>query len=102
MPIAEYLDETRGLGLGDRRLLPERPLERVEVRRLLDWFHQKFNEEVTGYLVTEKIHKRFMGAENGGGPPDMGAIRAARTNIRYHLSYIGYLVATRNWLAATN
>src|SRR4051794_16164246 len=34
-PIAEYLDETRGLALGDRRLLPEDPKGRVEVRRLL-------------------------------------------------------------------
>ncbi len=27
------------------------------------------------------------------------AIRAARTNVRYHLHYIGYLIAGRNWLA---
>ena len=33
--IAEYLDETRGLGMGDRRLLPDQPGERAEVRRLL-------------------------------------------------------------------
>lgn len=99
MVIAEYLDETRGLGLGDRRLLPERPAERVEVRRLLDWFLGKFHEEVSGYLVTEKIFKRFMAADAGGGPPDMNAIRAARANVRYHLRYIGYLISTRNWLA---
>ena len=35
----------------------------------------------------------------GGGPPDAAAIRAARGNIRYHLRYIGYLTARRNWLA---
>jgi glutathione S-transferase len=97
--IAEYLDETRGLGLNGRRLLPEAPAERVEVRRLLDWFLIKFHDEVSGYLVTEKIYKRFMPTNGGGGAPDMAAIRAARTNVRYHLKYIGYLVATRNWLA---
>ena len=97
--IAEYLDETRGLGLNGRRLLPEGPAERVEVRRLLDWFLVKFHDEVSGYLVTEKIYKRFMPTNGGGGAPDMAAIRAARTNVRYHLKYIGYLVATRNWLA---
>ncbi|HEX2552474.1 MAG TPA: glutathione S-transferase family protein [Microvirga sp.] len=96
--IAEYLDETRGDALGSRRLLPEGIAERVEVRRLLDWFLGKFHEEVTGYLVTEKIYKRFMGADLGGGPPDMSAIRAARTNVRYHLKYIGYLIGQRNWL----
>jgi glutathione S-transferase len=97
--IAEYLDETRGAGLGSRRLMPEGAAERVEVRRLLDWFLVKFPAEVTDYLVTEKIHKRFMKADEGGGPPDMNAIRAARANIRYHLKYIGYLIGQRNWLA---
>jgi glutathione S-transferase len=97
--IAEYLDETRGLGMGDQRLLPEGMAERVEVRRLLDWFLNKFHEEVTSYLVTEKIYKRFMPSQAGGGPPEMSAVHAARSNLRYHLRYIGYLVATRNWLA---
>lgn len=97
--IAEYLDETRGLGLDGRRLLPENAAARVEVRRLLDWFLTKFHEEVSGYLVTEKIYKRFISAADGGGPPDMGAIRAARANVRYHLKYIGFLIARRNWLA---
>ncbi len=58
--IAEYLDETRGPAMNGRRLLPEMPAARVEVRRLLDWFLGKFGEEVSGYLVTEKIFKRFM------------------------------------------
>lgn len=66
--IAEYLDETRGLGLAGRRLLPDTTVARVEVRRLLDWFLVKFNSEVTEYLVTEKIDKRFMSSAAGGGP----------------------------------
>ncbi len=98
-PIAEYLDETRGLALGNRRLLPEDPGSRVEVRRLLDWFNLKFFDEVSGYLVTQKIYKRFMPMDGGGGAPDMDQVRAARSNIRYHLRYIGYLVSRRNWLA---
>ncbi|WP_375458665.1 glutathione S-transferase family protein [uncultured Enterovirga sp.] len=92
--IAEYLDETRGLGMNGRRLLPGDPAGRVEVRRLLEWFNSKFYDEVTGYLVTEKIIKRF-----SGEAPDAGAIRAARSNMRYHLRYIGFLCADRNWLA---
>lgn len=97
--IAEYLDETRGLGLSGRRLLPDTTAERIEVRRLLHWFLVKFDAEVTEYLVTEKIYKRFMKSEEGGGPPDMHAIRAARTNVRYHLKYIGYLTGRRRWIA---
>lgn len=99
MVIAEYLDETRGLGLDGRRLLPEGSAARVEVRRLMEWFLGKFHDEVSGYLVTEKIYKRFIGVADGGGPPDMSAIRAARANVRYHLKYIGFLIARRNWLA---
>jgi glutathione S-transferase len=97
--IAEYLDETRGLALGPRRLLPEGPAPRVEVRRLLDWFLVKFHDEVTGYLLHEKVAKRFLPAGQGGGSPEMNAIRAARSNVRYHLKYVGYLIGTRNWLA---
>ena len=43
----------------------------------------------------ERFYKRHMRIEQGGGPPDTDAIRAARTNIRYHLAYIGWLVRTR-------
>ncbi|WP_210497366.1 glutathione S-transferase family protein [Microvirga antarctica] len=97
--MAEYLEDTRGEAMGDRRLLPPGAAARMEVRRLMDWFLVKFNEEVSDYLATEKIYKRFMPLDLGGGPPDMGAIRAARANVRYHLNYIGYLIASRNWLA---
>jgi glutathione S-transferase len=99
MVIAEYLDETRGLALGPRRLLPDNPAARIEVRRLTDWFLTKFHAEVSGWLVNEKVYKRFMSADQGGGAPNMELVRAARANIRYHLRYIGYLVSTRNWLA---
>ena len=98
-PLAEYLDETRGLALGPSRLLPEAPGERIEVRRLLDWFGRKFDEEITAPLVLEKVMKRFMSRDDGGGPPEMAAIRAARANVKYHLRYIGWLTAKRNWLA---
>jgi glutathione S-transferase len=43
--------------------------------------------------------KRFMSRDEGGGPPEMSAIRAARGNVRYHLRYIAWLTAKRNWLA---
>ena len=99
MPIAEYLDETRGLAFGSRRLLPEPLAARVEVRRLLDWFNTKFFAEVSSWLVTEKVYKRFLPAEQGGGAPEMDLVRAARVNIRYHMRYIGYLVGHRNWIA---
>ena len=85
--------------MGDRRLLPPEASQRVEVRRLSAWFHRKCFEEVTSILVTEKIYKRYMTPAQGGGPPDTQAIRVARSNIRYHLAYVGWLMRSRNWLA---
>ncbi len=97
--IAEYLDETRGKTLGAHRLLPNDTDGRIEVRRLMNWFTDKFAAEVSEPLVKERIFRRYMTIEQGGGSPDTGALRAARANIRYHLSYIGWLVGSRDWLA---
>lgn len=97
--IAEYLDETHGAQMNGRRLLPTTPAERVEVRRLMAWFNEKFFEEASNPLVTERIYKRFMSEENGGGAPSTDVIRAAKANVRYHLAYIGWLAQTRNYLA---
>lgn len=102
--IAEYLEDRRA-GVRDARqnehehLLPTGAGARVEVRRLAAWFNDKFHIEVSGPLVGERVFKRYMTLEQGGGPPDTDAIRAARHNIRYHLAYIGWLVQTRDWLA---
>ena len=70
-------------------------MERAEVRRIVDWFDDKFNKEVTENLVGEKVMKRFLGL----GAPDSKAIRAGHSNISTHLSYISYLVERRKWLA---
>src|SRR4029453_15574827 len=81
--IAEYLDETRGDELGELRLLPREAGPRVEVRRLMSWFNDKFFAEVSGPLTMERLYKRQMPASAGGGSPDTEAIRAARHNVRY-------------------
>lgn len=97
--IAEYIEETHPADDGDNRLMPVLAGQRVEVRRLASWFNDKFHAEVSGPLVTERVFKRHMTLEQGGGPPDTAALRAARRNIRYHLAYISWLVRTRDWLA---
>jgi glutathione S-transferase len=97
--IAEYLHETHGDKLAAFGLMPHDASGRVEVRRLMSWFNDKFFEEVSGALVTERVYKRFIPAAHGGGSPDTNSMRAARANIRYHLAYIGWLVRKRDWLA---
>ena len=97
--IAEYLDETYGAGIAERRMLPTTTHERIEVRRLMVWFNEKFFEESSNPLVTERIYKRFMSEEDGGGAPAAEVIRAAKANVRYHLAYIGWLASKRNFLA---
>jgi len=97
--IAEYIEETHAPSPVEDRLLPPLAGQRVEVRRLASWFNDKFHAEASGPLVTERVFKRHMTLEQGGGPPDTEAMRAARHNIRYHLAYIGWLVRTRDWLA---
>ncbi len=94
---SEYIEETRG-GL-EHTLLGTTPPARAETRRLIAWFDVKFYHEVSGPLLGEKVVRRFMTREAGGGPPDMGRVRAAMASIRGHLDYVGALAETRNWLA---
>lgn len=97
--VGEYLDETRGVFQRDRRLLPEKPIERAEARRLTEWFLSKLDGEVTRYLVRERVFKLEMSSQEGGGAPDASAIRAARANLKHHLRYLGWLAESRDWLA---
>ena len=98
--LSEYLDETRGFGLNERRLMPSAADARAEVRRLTEWFLFKFEDEVTYYLVEEKFAKRERGKAGGnGGAPNSGLLRAARANIRTHLHYLDHLISAKNWLA---
>ncbi len=93
--ISEYLGET-GAGGGGFQPFPGDAAARAEVRRLVDWFHRKFHDEVTNYLVEEKVFRRF-GPKSAS--PDMEAMRAGHENLRYHLTYIGHLAEKRSWLA---
>ena len=89
--IAEYLDEAHGADIGEKRLLPGGIAERGQA--VVNPAHRG------GPLVSERIYRRFMSEEDGGGPPSMDVIRAAMTNVRHHLAYIGWLARTRNYLA---
>ncbi len=92
--ICEFLDEVHP----DPPLIGRQALQRAEVRRLVHWFDEKFNTEVTENLIGEKMIKRFLGQ----GAPNSQAVRAGHANIHHHLDYIGYLSERRTWLAGGN
>ena len=89
--IVEFLEDCHP----EPTLLGRDPLDRAECRRLVAWFDGKFHQEVTDFLLREKLLKRFMGM----GEPRSDLIRAGRDNIGYHMDYISYLVERRNYIA---
>jgi len=90
--IVEYLEDCHP----EPNLLGREPLDRAECRRLVAWFDGKFYQEVSDFLLREKLLKRFMGM----GEPRSDLIRAGRENISYHMDYITYLVERRNYIAS--
>lgn len=98
--ISEYLDEAgRNVDpdLPDAVLFPGTAQERAETRRLVDWFHHKLDREVTQAVVEEKLLARIVRGTGRAPQPDV--LRAARANLRHHLSYVAYLTDQRGWLA---
>ena len=97
--ISEYVDETHGVLKRDRRLLAEDPFQRAEIRRLVEWFLQKMEQDVTRPLVRERVFKLQMTPDQGGGAPDSKVLRTSRANIRQHMKYLSWLAASRTYLA---
>ncbi len=89
--ILEHLEEQHP----DPPLLATDPAERAEARRLMQWFDRKFDYEVNGLLLREKLEKRL----TKEGAPDLAAMRMGRDALREHLRYLEKLLAERDWLA---
>lgn len=97
--ITEYVaEELRQHPRDDRsiELYPGDREDRAEVRRLVDWFHRKFEREVSREMLFEKVYARLGGRSDH--TPDPHMLRAVRTNLRYHMSYLGFLAHQRRWL----
>ncbi len=89
--IMEYLEEAYR---DNKRFVGSSIAERAEVRRLIDWFDRKFDQEVTQNILFEKIFKRLWRY----GEPHSDAIRAGKKNILYHLDYIAFLTLEHRYL----
>jgi glutathione S-transferase len=89
--ICEFMEE-RSNGI---KFFGDEAYQRAEVKRIVDWFDDKFFNEVTKYILFEKIIKYYKNA----GSPDPLYVRAASINLENHLSYMSYLLSNRKWLA---
>ena len=89
--ICEYLEEA----YPTPPLMPRDAETRYEVRRLVSWFDDKFNAEVTRKLMAERVFKKMM----GGGSPDSSNLKAGLKAIKFHLDYMAWLLEQRRWLA---
>jgi glutathione S-transferase len=76
-------------------LFPPKGPERFEMWRLVEWVLLKLNDEVTRYVLEEKIVKR----DRKTGTPDPAVLRAAKANLSEHMQYFNWVLATRRWLA---
>jgi len=89
--ICEYLEDTHPTP----PLIPRDPEGRYEMRRLVNWFDDKFHAEVTRKLMGERVFKKLQ----GGGYPDSANVKAGSRAIKYHLDYMAVLLDQRRWLA---
>lgn len=89
--LTEYLEEKHP----SPALLGKGLHERAEIRRLVDWFDGKFEQEVTRNLVYEKVLKRLARS----GSPDTQALREGKRAIQHHMEYLSYCLQDQPWLA---
>ncbi len=89
--ISEFLEEISP----EAKTLPQDPRARAEVRRLVEWFDEKFYREVYRNIVAEKIFRRF----SSGEAPDSRILKIGLNNLAFHLEYLDWLAEQRNYLA---
>jgi glutathione S-transferase len=95
-PLAVMLNiEERFAPTAVAGLVPALSSDRAEMWRLLEWVTAKLNDEVTRYVLEEKIIKR----DRQGGTPDPAILRVAKANLAEHMHYFTWLFATRSWIA---
>ncbi len=83
---------------GPPTLIPGNREDRAEVRRLIDWYHGKFDREVTRELLIEKVYNSMR--PTGPVAPDPSILCAPcvpTSNTIYPTRVI--LLTSRRWLA---
>ena len=91
--IIEYIEEKHN---ETQSFIGDSIAKRAEVRRLQNWFDEKFYYEVSKYVLNERYFNRYL---PGSHSPNSETLRVARRNLNIHLSYIEYLLESRKYLA---
>lgn len=95
--IAEYLD---AVNFRDDLLkfsfLFGNEIQKAEIRRLEMWFDKKFYNEVSKYILEEKVYN-YLSEEKT--PINTARLKCGQNNLNSHLKYIEHLLSERKWLA---
>ena len=89
--IIEYLEEAYRTAA----LLPGTSAGRAEMRRLIHWFDDKFEEDVNQRILRRKIDDKLQGRRRS----ESEHYRAGAEALAWHLDYIAWLLEGRDWLA---
>lgn len=92
VPIYEYINTVYPI---NQHLIGSNPIVSAEVRRLVQWFNEKFYREVTKPILYERVIKYYQRSVE----VNSNILRIAKHNIYYHLDYINFLLNKKDWLA---
>ncbi len=94
--IIEYIEEKHQDG---NNFLGDDYMQRAEVRRLQNWFDEKFFAESTDPILNERYLNRYL---PGAKAPNSGILSIARNNLSVHFAYIDYLLESREKYLASD
>jgi glutathione S-transferase len=90
--IIEYIEEKHDK---KNNFIGQSLIQKAEIRRIQNWFDEKFYLEVSKYILNERYFNRFLLPFQ---TPNSETLRVARHNLNIHLSYIEYLIENRKYL----
>ena len=86
----DYIEEI----MPNPQLLANSPKSSLKIKQITEWFDDNFYNEVTKYILNEKIIKIVSCVNN----TNSNNIRAAKKNLFNHLDYICYLLGDESYL----
>lgn len=97
--IIEYIEEKYSHLQKGTSLISGNLRVKAEIRRLVDWYDNKFYNEVSKIILRELIDKYYMKNRSEDKSPNMESLRIAQENSIYHFEYLSHLISSRRWIA---